>query len=31
RFGFSTWGNLPQVATLDGVERDLLILGRRLG
>lgn len=29
-FGFSTWGSLPQVATLEGVERDLLILGRRL-
>jgi L-amino acid N-acyltransferase YncA len=30
RFGFETWGRLPRVAVLDGVERDLLILGRRL-
>lgn len=30
RFGFTPWGTLPRVATLDGVERDLLILGRRL-
>ena len=28
--GFSDWGRLPRVAELDGVERDLLILGRRL-
>lgn len=26
--GFATWGNLPSVALLDGVRRDLLILGR---
>jgi L-amino acid N-acyltransferase YncA len=31
RFEFQTWGSLPRVAVLDGVERDLLILGRRLG
>jgi len=30
-FGFERWGNLPRVAELDGVERDLIILGRRLG
>jgi phosphinothricin acetyltransferase len=30
RFGFERWGHLPRVARLDGVERDLLILGRRL-
>jgi phosphinothricin acetyltransferase len=30
RFGFETWGQLPRVAVLDGVERDLLILGKRL-
>jgi L-amino acid N-acyltransferase YncA len=30
RFGFATWANLPRVATLDGVERDLLILGKRV-
>ena len=28
---FETWGTLPRVAVLDGVERDLVILGRRLG
>jgi len=30
RFGFETWGHLPRVAVLDGAERDLLILGRRV-
>jgi phosphinothricin acetyltransferase len=30
RLGFARWGHLPRVARLDGVERDLLILGRRL-
>jgi phosphinothricin acetyltransferase len=30
RHGFAGWGRLPRVAELDGVERDLLILGRRL-
>jgi phosphinothricin acetyltransferase len=30
RFGFSHWGKLPRVATLDGIERDLSILGLRL-
>jgi phosphinothricin acetyltransferase len=29
KFGFQRWGHLPRVAVLDGVERDLLILGRR--
>jgi len=29
-FGFETWGHLPRVAELDGIERDLLILGRRI-
>ena len=29
-FGFSRWGNLPKVALLDGVERDLIIVGRRI-
>ena len=28
--GFGAWGRLPRVAELDGVERDLIILGRRL-
>jgi L-amino acid N-acyltransferase YncA len=30
-FGFERWGELPRVAVLDGVERSLSILGRRLG
>ena len=30
RYGFDTWANLPRVAKLDGVERDLLILGKRV-
>lgn len=30
RYGFERWGDLPRVAVLDGVERDLIILGRRL-
>ena len=29
-FGFQRWGNLPCVAELDGVERGLIIVGRRL-
>lgn len=28
--GFARWAHLPRVAELDGVERDLLILGLRL-
>lgn len=28
--GFQSWGLLPQVAELDGVERDLLIMGYRI-
>lgn len=31
KFLFEEWGRLPQVAVLDGVPRDLLILGRRVG
>jgi L-amino acid N-acyltransferase YncA len=30
RAGFADWGALPRVAELDGVERDLVILGKRL-
>jgi len=30
RHGFARWAHLPRVARLDGVERDLLILGRRV-
>jgi phosphinothricin acetyltransferase len=29
-FGFQAWGNLPKIADLDGVERDLMILGLRV-
>jgi phosphinothricin acetyltransferase len=29
-FGFQRWGALPRVAELDGVERDLIIVGRRI-
>lgn len=29
-FGFQPWGNLPQVAELDGIERDLIIMGFRI-
>ena len=30
RFGFARWGTLPRVAALNGVERDLVIVGLRL-
>jgi L-amino acid N-acyltransferase YncA len=30
-YGFESWGELPRVAVLDGVERSVSILGRRLG
>ncbi len=30
RFGFERWANMPRVATLDGVERDLVIVGKRI-
>ncbi|WP_042352130.1 GNAT family N-acetyltransferase [Bacillus massiliigorillae] len=29
-FGFAQWAHLPKVAELDGVERDLIILGKRI-
>lgn len=29
--GFARWAQMPGVATLDGVERDLIILGKRVG
>ena len=29
--GFDSWGGLPGVAELDGIERDLAIVGRRVG
>jgi phosphinothricin acetyltransferase len=31
RAGFEEWGRLPRVAVLDDVERDLIILGKRVG
>jgi L-amino acid N-acyltransferase YncA len=30
KFGFTQWGYLPKVAKLDGIERDLVIVGRRI-
>lgn len=30
KFGFTEWANLPRIAVLDEVERDLIILGLRL-
>jgi L-amino acid N-acyltransferase YncA len=29
-FGFEKWAHLPNIAELDGIERDLLILGKRI-
>ncbi|MCR6657033.1 MAG: GNAT family N-acetyltransferase [Opitutus sp.] len=29
-FGFERWAHLPRVATLDGNERDLIIVGKRI-
>ena len=28
--GFSRWGELPRIAELDGIERDVVIVGRRV-
>lgn len=30
RFGFARWADMPRVATLDGIERDLIIVGKRV-
>lgn len=30
KHGFAQWGYLPRVAVLDGIERDLVIMGRRI-
>ncbi|MRN51886.1 GNAT family N-acetyltransferase [Paenibacillus monticola] len=30
KFGFEQWGLLPGVAEMDGIERDLVIIGRKL-
>jgi phosphinothricin acetyltransferase len=29
-FGFERWATMPRVANLDGIERDLIILGKRV-
>jgi L-amino acid N-acyltransferase YncA len=29
-FGFVNWAHLPQIAELDGIERDLIIVGKRI-
>ncbi len=29
-FNFEKWGHLPNVAELDGIERDLIILGKKI-
>ncbi len=29
KFGFEEWGQLPRIARLDDIERDLIIVGRR--
>ena len=30
KFGFARWATMPGVATLDGIERDLIIVGKRV-
>ena len=30
KFGYAQWANMPRIATLDGIERDLIIVGKRL-
>ena len=30
KYGFETWANFPRVANLDGIERDLIIVGKRV-
>lgn len=30
KLGFSSWGHLPRVANLDGIERDLIIVGKHI-
>ncbi len=30
KYGFEEWAHLPQVANMDGIERDLIILGKRI-
>lgn len=31
KFGFERWGDMPKIADIDGLERDLVILGLRVG
>jgi L-amino acid N-acyltransferase YncA len=31
RFGFERWGVMPRVTVMDGVERDIVIVGLRVG
>lgn len=31
KFGFQQWGNLPKIADLGNMERDLIIMGLRVG
>lgn len=30
KIGFKEWGNLSRIATIDGIDKDLLILGQRI-
>lgn len=30
KLGFETWGTFPRIAELDNIERDLIILGKRI-
>ena len=30
KLGFADWGHFPRIAVLDGVERDLIIVGKRI-
>ena len=30
KLGFRDWGHFPRIAELDGVERDLIIVGKRI-
>ena len=30
KYGFVAWGNLERIAVLDGLERDLIIMGKRI-
>lgn len=30
KFGFSSWGYLPKIANMDGTQRDLVIMGKKV-